>query len=74
VQASVIEAFKNPAHRVFEMHEINPVFRVSQRAGLVVGVAKCGPTWVEPVEFDDPLPDGRGDLLAVTGYTAISSP
>lgn len=44
VQGHVIEALKNPTHRVFELHEVNPVLRVSECAGLVVRVAECRPT------------------------------
>jgi hypothetical protein len=73
VEAGVIEPLKNLAHCVFEMDEVNPVFRVFQRAGLVVSVAESGPTGVELVEFDDPLPEGKGDLLAVALFDAVNA-
>ena len=58
----MIQTFKNALHRVFEMDEVNPVFRISQRAGFVIGVPEGSAARVELVEFDDPLPDRKRDL------------
>jgi len=69
----MIEALKNFAHRVFELDEVNPVLGVSQCAGIVVSIAERGPAGVELVEFDDPFPDGRGDLLAVAIFDALNA-
>jgi hypothetical protein len=44
------------------MDEVNPVFRISQRAGFAIGVPEGSAARVELVEFDDPLPDRKRDL------------
>lgn len=69
----MIESLKHTAHRVFELHEVNPIFCVPQRASLVVGVAERGPVRVDFVEFDDPLSYRRADLLPVTFFDATDA-
>ena len=59
----MIQTFKNALHRVFEMDEVNPVFRIYLSVlSFVIGVPEGSAARVELVEFDDPLPDRKRDL------------
>lgn len=61
----IVQHLKNTAHREIELDEVNPEFGISQRARLIVSVAKCCAVRVDVVEFYNPLPNRRTDPTAI---------